>query len=206
KRLHRRHGADLARAALETVLLRQRAGAKFSRAASMYFTREALEQASGEGVARHRAQRFRGLGRVGDLGCSVGGDTLALAERGEVVGVERDPLRLAMARQNLAAHGLGERAAFVEGDLLSLPLPGVAARFFGPGRRAGGGRRRSVAEYEPPLDTVRRWLPHVPALAVKVAPGVSRADLAGYDAEAEFLSAGGELKECVLWFGPLRTA
>jgi hypothetical protein len=43
-------------------------------------------------------------------------------------------------------------------------------------------------------------------LAAKIAPGVSRADLAGWDAEAEFVSADGELKECVLWFGPLDTA
>jgi hypothetical protein len=40
---------------------------------------------------------------------------------------------------------------------------------------------------------------------VKVAPGVPWDDLTNYDAEAEFISVGGELKECVLWFGPFRT-
>ena len=35
---------------------------------------------------------------------------------------------------------------------------------------------------------------------------VDLAELAGYPAEIEFISDGGELKECVLWFGPLRTA
>jgi hypothetical protein len=41
-------------------------------------------------------------------------------------------------------------------------------------------------------------------LAVKIAPGVAQADLRALDAEVEFVSLGGELKECVLWFGPLR--
>jgi hypothetical protein len=40
---------------------------------------------------------------------------------------------------------------------------------------------------------------------VKLAPAVPWDDLRPYDAEVEFLSVAGELKECVLWFGPLRS-
>ena len=40
---------------------------------------------------------------------------------------------------------------------------------------------------------------------MKVAPGVPWDDLRAIDAEAEFISVGGELKECCLWFGSLRT-
>src|SRR5262249_9216429 len=83
--------------------------------------------------------------------------------------------------------------------------PSVEAIFFDPARRSGGRRRLAVGDYQPPLDTVRRWLPHVPAVGVKLAPGIDRADLADYDAEVEFLSVGGGLNECVLWLGPLRT-
>ena len=43
-------------------------------------------------------------------------------------------------------------------------------------------------------------------LAAKIAPGVAWSDLTRWDAEVEFISVEGELKECVLWFGPLRTA
>src|SRR5262245_2866548 len=63
-RLSKRHPADLVRAALETAILRQRARAKFADAERMYFTREALEQASGDVVARHRARRFAGFAVV----------------------------------------------------------------------------------------------------------------------------------------------
>src|SRR5262249_49068619 len=57
-----------------------------------------------------------------------------------------------------------------------------------------------------PLDALRARLPRDLALGVKLAPAVSWDELAAYDAEAEFISVGGELKECVLWIGPLRTA
>ncbi len=204
-RLHKRYPAALAKAALETVLLRARAAGKFSRAASMYFTREALEQASGEMIARYRAERFAAFGRVGDFCCGIGGDTIGLSGRGEVTAVDLDALRLAMASENLDAYGLRDRVTLVRGDLLFMSLPPVEAIFFDPARRSGGRRRLAVGDYQPPLATVRRWLPHVPAVGVKLAPGVDRADLAEYDAEVEFLSVDGELKECVLWFGPLRT-
>ena len=78
-RLQKTWPAPLAKAALETAILRGKARAKFSRAAAMYFTREALEQASGERISRYRAARYAGLGRVADLGCGIGGDSVGLA-------------------------------------------------------------------------------------------------------------------------------
>ncbi len=205
-RLSKRHPADLARAALETALLRRKARAKFSRADQMYFTREALEQASGEVVARYRAERFAALDPVGDFCCGIGGDTVALAPIARVVAVDAEPLRLAMAEQNAAAYAVRERVAFRAGDLRTMPLPDVSAIFFDPSRRPGGRRRLSVKDYEPPLDLVSGWRRRVPAIGVKVAPGAAWEELREYDAEAEFISVAGELKECVLWFGPLRSA
>jgi SAM-dependent methyltransferase len=203
--LRKRHPAALAKAALETVLLRGRARAKFAAADRMYFTREALEQASGEVVARHRAARLAPFGSVADLCCGIGGDALALAAAGaDVVAVEHDPLRAAVAAANAAALGL--RVTVREGDALTVPLPGVRAAFADPGRRSDGRRHLDPEAYSPPLSAVRgRFAPDFP-LGVKVAPGVALADVADLPAEVEFVSAGGELKECVLWFGPLRTA
>ena len=55
----RKHFPDaLARAALDTIMLRPKARAKFDRADRMYFSREALEMATSEAVARYRAGRF----------------------------------------------------------------------------------------------------------------------------------------------------
>ena len=205
QRLERAHPAALAKAALETAILRQKARGKFSRAGAMYFTREALEQASGERISRYRATRFTGCAHVADLGCSIGGDSLGLAAAVPVVtGVDRDPLRLAMAAENLAAYGL--RAHWHQTDLTDMAWPGADGFFFDPARRSGGRRKFSVHDYEPPLAQVRAWLDHAPAGGVKISPGVDLDEVAGYDAEVEFISERGELKECVLWFGPLRTA
>jgi SAM-dependent methyltransferase len=198
---------EIAGAALALARLRARAVAKFSRAGAMFFTPEALEQASAEIVGAWRARRFfeGGFSRLADLGCGVGGDTLALAgiPGVRVVALDRDPLRLAMARANLAVYG--RAAHFVRADLtdpLPLAVRSVPAAFFDPARRDDDRRVFSVRHYTPPLDVIAGW--PFRALAVKLSPGVDLDELRRYTgggAGVEFVSLGGELKEAVLWCG-----
>ncbi len=207
-RLRRELPPHLAQAVLETTLLRQRAAAKFSRAAAMFFTRPALEQASGEVIAAYRAGRFARLGAawIADLGCGVGGDALALAGTAQVIGIDREAARLGMARENVAAYGHDGRFHSIQADLTNLPPLPVDALFFDPARRDVYGRRLfSVYDYRPPLSLIDGWRERVPHTAVKISPGVDYAELPP-DAEVEFISVRGEVKEAVLWFGDLRTA
>ncbi|MFO0880132.1 MAG: hypothetical protein U0840_22520 [Gemmataceae bacterium] len=202
-RLSKEVSGEVARAALQTAMLRQRGRAKFSAADAMFFTREALEQASSEAVARHRARRFAGLSRVADLCCGIGGDALALTEVGEVLAVDNDPLHLAMTGLNLAAVGRRERATLVAGDVLQVELAGIAGVFVDPDRRVEGRRELSIARYQPGVEAVLgRFAASFP-VGVKLAPGVPLDELRGIAGELEFISLGGELKECVLWRGPL---
>ncbi len=201
--LRRLTDAGLARATLETVMLRERAGAKFTRAAHMYFEREALEQASGERVSRYRAARFAGAVSVADLCAGLGGDAIGLAAVAPVRVVDRDPLRLALAEANLLAYGA--QGDLIERDLERDGPPDAAALWCDPGRRSGGRRAFTIEAYQPPLSVVVGWLARTPALGVKLSPGVDLAELDALQAEREFISVGGELKECVLWFGPLAT-
>jgi SAM-dependent methyltransferase len=200
---------DLARAALEIAILRDEAAVKFPSAGRMYFTRPAFEQASSLAISTYRAERYRSFTRLADLGCSIGGDTLALAQIAPTVGVDLDALRLAMARANLHALGVDRQADFFQADLEdALPLrpdPGVGL-FFDPARRSASRRAFSVQDYHPPLRIVLNWLRHFPALGVKISPGVDLDEISHYDAEIEFISLRGELKEAVLWFGPLKSA
>jgi len=212
--LCRRFPPELARAALETAILRREAADKFPFAGQMYFTREALEQASGWEVANYRAERYRPFQLLADLGCSIGGDTLALARLSHTLGIDCDPLRLAMAQANAGIPTLRDQIAlggveFIQADLTSsLPLkqnPGLGL-FFDPARRRDGRRIYTVHDYRPSLDVVKEWLPSYPTLGVKVSPGVRLAELSTFEAEVEFISHQGALKEATLWFGPLKTA
>ena len=196
-----------AHAVLETVLLRQLGTTKFSRAAEMYFVREALEQASSEIVSTYRARRFAtaGFERIADLGCGIGGDALGLAEIAHVVGVEWDPIRLAMAQENMRVYGRAAHFQPLQSDLLELsPLP-VQACFFDPARRDEYGRRLfSVHEYRPPLSLIDQWRKVMMGTAVKISPGVDYAELPR-EAEVEIISLNGDVKEAVLWFGDLHS-
>ena len=172
----------------------------------MYFTREALEVASGERVSKYRTARYRPYTMVGDFGCGIGADTIGLsAERLRVSAVERDDLRLQMAEANLLANDCLSFVNFHSADLLVDPLPDVPAAFADPGRRTGGKRFLSLADYLPPPGELLRRLPAGFPIAFKLAPGVNRAEVESFDGEVEFISVNGELKECVLWLGPLQT-
>jgi hypothetical protein len=204
--------AGLVRAALETAILRREAAAKFPFSGRMYFTREALEQASSYAVSSYRAERFKPFQILGDFGCSIGGDTLALAQTAPTIALDLDPLRISMAQANLRALGFSGKTLLLQADLndpaplspASLPARSFAI-FFDPARRSAGRRIFSVRDYRPRLESVKGWLPRFPALGVKISPGVDLSELEGYNAEVEFISLRGELKEAVLWFGPLQT-
>ncbi len=204
--LGKRFPREVSRSALETAILRAEAGVKFPQADKMYFTREALEQASNFEVSSYRSERYRGFEQIADLGCSIGSDSLALAGVAPTVGIDRDPLRLAMAMANSKALGLA--VDFIQTDVVTsfpcLPYPYVAL-FFDPARRIDGRRITSVEKYIPPLNIVADWFSYFPAIGVKISPGVDLDELFGYDAEIEFISLRGELKEAVLWFGPLKS-
>jgi SAM-dependent methyltransferase len=210
-RLRRDYPADQANAAVELTLLRRRASAKFPQAGRMFFTREAMEQASAAPVAALRAARLvgsctsdpGGCPDIADLCCGIGGDTLALAAAGAMItAVDRDPLRLEIVRANAESLGLANQVHTLWRDLLAEDPPLAGAIFCDPGRRSGGRRRFQVEEYEPPLSRILSWRTQTPALAVKLAPGVDTDDLPT-NAEVEFVSLNGELKEASLWCGPL---
>jgi SAM-dependent methyltransferase len=199
--------AEHAAAALTQVDLRTRAAAKFGPdAASMYFTPDGLEQATRARVADHRAARVAAAApsSVLDLGCGIGGDLLALARAGlTVAGVDRDPLRVEVARANLAAFGLG--GAVRVADAGDLDVSGFGMVFADPARRTGRGRvldPRQADGWSPAWPFVLSLLEGT--ACVKVAPGIPH-ELLPDGVEAEWVSDGGEVKEAALWSPSLAT-
>jgi len=202
--LRRQYTASQCRAALAIVSLRRRAREKFPELAkSMFFDREGLEMASRLEISQYRARRFAGRGPVADLGCGIGGDLLGLAQHTSVWGIDRHPARLRAAQLNATAAGVEDRVGFIEADICHLPVC-AEALFADPSRRHGAGRVRSTEAYSPTLRTLLALRARAPDLAVKVAPGIREEDIPT-ECEVEFISAGGQCREAVLWFGDLAT-
>ncbi len=202
--LRRTASAEHVAAALTQVTLRRRGAAKFgAQAARMYFTPDGLEQATRLPVARHRASRLRAssAGTLVDLGCGIGGDLLAGAAQGLVcAGVDLDPLRVEVARANLAALELD--GAVMVADATTLDTSPFDVAFADPARRTGRGRTFDVDDWTPPWPFVQGLLRR--DSCVKVAPGIPH-DLLPEDVEAEWVSDHGEVKEAALWSGRLAT-
>ncbi|WP_210439996.1 class I SAM-dependent methyltransferase [Nocardioides xinjiangensis] len=197
--------AERAAAATTQAQLRAKAVGKFGDSAHrMFFTPDALEQATRARVAEHRAARVAAAvpgGSVVDLGCGIGGDLLAFARAGLVAaGVDRDPVRAEMARANLEALGLA--GAVHTGDATTVDVSGFDAAFADPARRGGRGRVFDVEGWTPPWPWVLDLLTR--RALVKVAPGIGH-DLVPAGAEAEWVSDRGEVKEAVLWSPRLAT-
>ncbi|MFJ3657767.1 methyltransferase domain-containing protein [Streptomyces nigra] len=203
-RLRREHPAELVSAALGQARLRQRAAAKFGAedAGRMYFTPNGVEQSTRASVAAYRAARMRelGIGSVADLCCGIGGDAIALARAGiRVLAVDRDPLTVAAARANMAALGLADLVEVREADVTEVGTAGFDAVFVDPARRGGRGRIFDPEAYSPPLSWAVETARTTAHAALKVAPGIPHEAVPG-DAEAEWISDGGDVKEAVLWF------
>jgi len=224
------HSPDLVSAVVGQAHLRAKGAAKFGGFAErMLFTRAGLEQATRLGVAARHAGRMRraGIESVGDLGCGIGGDSLAFAGAGlRVQAVDADEVTAAIAAYNLAPfgsdaevqHGTAEdfvSANFGESHELrtnsadsseeaALLRAERTAVWLDPARRtAGHGETRRVAasDYSPSLDWAFDLAQRMP-VGIKLGPAHDR-DSLPVDAEAQWVSADGSVVELVVWSGVL---
>lgn len=201
--LRRTASAEHVAAAVTQVRLRRRAEAKFGELAGrMYFTPEGLEQATRLPVAKHRAARAHAAGdTLVDLGCGIGGDLIAFAGAGlTCVGVDLDPVRVAVAEANLAALGLGGAVSVADATAID-PTP-FDLVYADPARRSARGRSFDVDEWTPPWSFVTALF--ASDACVKLAPGIPHR-LVPEGVEAEWVSDHREVKEAVLWSGRLAT-
>lgn len=186
-----------ASAVLTTLRLRKNAEPKFPRfAGDMLFTEAGLQQASHPLVRRYRAGLVESRDTL-DICCGIGSDSLAFAAAGkQVLGLDIDAVRIAIARHNAAAMGVD--VAFQVVDAARAMPHGYHCIFFDPGRRDRQGRRiRHVEHYQPPLSLVRSW--QADEILIKLSPAVDLRQLASYGGQVEFISTNGQLTEALLW-------
>ena len=202
QRLRSQFPDEMVRAALILRDLRQKATAskKFSRADQMWFTPTGLEQATAELVARHKAKRFEGP--VWDYCCGIGGDSLALAERGEVHSVDLDPAMCLRTEWNAEVFGVRERVHTVVADVTQFGHR-EGLLHIDPDRRPGGQQRmRRIEDCSPNLDVLRTLMSEFRGGAIKLSPASNFGGKFS-NVEIELVSLHGECKEATVWFGDL---
>ncbi|MHC4880857.1 MAG: class I SAM-dependent methyltransferase [Planctomycetota bacterium] len=215
KRLRDDFPADLVRAALTLRDLRQRAAlsGRFSRAEQMWFDARGLEQASAEGVADHKAQRFASLRDksgepplVADFCCGIGADAIALARAGcRVHAVDLSPVCCQFVAWNAEVFGVADRLTVTCDDVLQVE---TSAEFLhiDPDRRPAGRKRvLRVEDCQPGLDDLQRLMAQFRGGAIKLSPA---SNFGGKfpGCEIELVSLDGECREATVWFGELAGA
>lgn len=165
--LRRRYSGELATVILAIAAEQHRAAEKFGPGVWMV-SAKAIRQATDAVVAAYKAQLL-GPQPVYDLCGGVGGDALALARRGLVVTIDREPQITAMAAANLKlADARG--AIAVCADVTGYRIAADAAVHIDPDRRPDQRRTVSPSNYLPSLDFVRELIDaHVAGIA-KLAP------------------------------------
>ncbi|WP_139416411.1 class I SAM-dependent methyltransferase [Agromyces laixinhei] len=198
------HAPALVAAVLSQARLRAKAEAKFGPFASrMLFTEAGLEQATRLKVAAIHAGRFSraGVHHVADLGCGIGGDTLAMAAIDlEVTAADADEVTAAVAAYNLTPF---PRVQVLHESAESVALGGIDGAWLDPARRtteAGTTTRiRDASAYSPSLEFAFGLGDRMP-VGVKLGPGTDR-DVIPANTEAQWISVDGDLVELGVWFG-----
>lgn len=186
---------------LSLLEARKRARGRLEDHDQLWLSVDSVQQATRTSVARHKARRFRtvlGDGPVIDLCCGIGSDAMALAEGGAVILVDRDPLRLRLARANLER--MGQSAWVLNADARALPLPPLPLHI-DPDRRVGSQRRHRYDQMHPGPAVLEQLMERHPDLALKCGPGVDTDNLPA--GEVEFIQDRRDLVEATLWRGNL---
>ena len=222
-----RRGADglspaAASAVTQQVALRRRALSKFPAADQMLFTAKLLEQSTDYAIAMYKASRFPKDVVVADLCCGMGGDLLALAARGPVVGVDADPIAIELARHNATAAAESDRPADVrlvchpvedvlrqlksgKGNANNAGYPGAAWAWahIDPDRRPDGVRTSGWEYSQPGPNTLEALREGLDGLAVKLAPAADIPADWNELSQREWIGSRGECRQQVVWCGEL---
>lgn len=197
------HSAELVSTVLTQAKLRRKAVAKFGPYAErMLFTENGLEMATRLPVGAVHAHRFRssGIKSLIELGCGIGGDTLAFAAAElNVKAVEQDEVTAAIATWNLASF---PNVSVVHQNAEDADISGQEAIWADPSRRTA--RRRGIVnpeDYSPTLKELYKKA-HGKPMGVKVSPALDHESIPE-GTEAQWITHNGETVELVLWSGKL---
>ena len=201
--LTKQFGNELTADLLTAAALQKKATEKLGEGL-WWVTDKALQQATPWQVAKLKAEWFADQ-QTYDLCCGIGGDTLQLARRGKVTGVDLDHKLVAMAEANFAEANLsnGDTACFQCDDVTGLSIRGQAIHL-DPDRRAGGRRASRVQAYSPSWPEVSSLVCESAAAVIKLAPA-AQPDYADWPlTHRTWISLSGSVREQTCIVGTAR--
>lgn len=196
--------ATRARLVVQQVEYRRKAVEKFGDLASqMFFTDLGLQQSTDRWVAGYKARRYRVDTLLTDYCCGIGGDLIALAARGHVLGWDKSPICSLFSSANCRAAGSEERVTTCVGAVEEQPPQPLSQWHIDPDRRTDGRRSTNLAYYSPSGALLDEWLGSAPHAGIKLAP----AEVIPTDwenrCELEWISFNRQCRQLVAWFGDL---
>lgn len=126
--------------------------------------------------------------RVIDACAGAGGNAIGFARAGcQVIAIEIDPSRLAMAKHNAALYGVADQIKFVQGDAREeLPKQNADFLFIDPPWGERYNKERVNLSELPPCLELLECSDHLPKRWIKVPPSFDPASLPGCRVEAVF--------------------
>lgn len=201
-RLRKELSSQQSAAILAQAELRKRAARKFTQADQMFFTDIGLQQSTDQEIAAYKALRFPADQPLADLCCGIGGDLIALAQRGPVTAVDASADHLCFADANASAHGAklaDTRCGWAE----ETPLQQFAAWHIDPDRRHEDRRTIRLDSFSPTLDQLEAMLRLNRNAALKLAPASRLPEAWEEEGQCEWISHHRECKQLVVWLGEL---
>ncbi|HVS72010.1 MAG TPA: hypothetical protein VHQ47_12215, partial [Phycisphaerae bacterium] len=208
---------DHLHAALTLCQLQPKAAQKFpslhDAAGFVFATPEALEQATDELLAAHKATRFAPAllpdTHIIDYCSGIGGDSLPLANIAPLTAIDLSPARTTCLRLNAQSLPPKHPLTIQSTDITTHSLSTIHHSLFhiDPARRHAGRRSHQYADLLPAPDFLATLISHHPGGAIKLSPAVDFDSLPGARGEIpshlELLSHNGAVLQAVLYTGSL---
>ncbi len=173
---------------------------KFNTTAFLACDKLSLEQSTAADIGKYKAGLFRKGASIDDLCCGMGGDSFFLPKEALVRGFDLSESRTEMYRFNTSAMGCPREASVTDVRILQ-----TRSELFtiDPARRKSeGDNQRNFSELTPTLSEIVELSRFYKGGMAKLPPGYPTAEFPE-NAEAVYLGAMNDCRECLLLFGDM---
>jgi SAM-dependent methyltransferase len=188
------------------IVLQNKAKAKLPYADKWFYTDKNLQQASSYNLAKYHGALLNKFNCIADICCGIGSDLLFLSKnKTKCYAVDTNPEVLNMARHNMK-YFKRENIVYQNTNAEDFKYE-CQAVFIDPDRRGRNVQNRlyDVHDLSPNWLTIEYFVKNYHNVAVKLSPILDYEDSLFADYSFDFVSEHGELKECLLKTGTLKS-